>query len=442
MDLVSPNPPGPNSPRAWQTLRWVLDPVGYTAACQVRYGPTFSMRFLLFGQVFVTSNPEDAKRILTDSEHFEGGEAIRRFVEPLIGTTSVLTTSGAEHMRQRKLLLPPMHEGLVGRWAGRIASVAAAELGRLPLGRPVAMRPAMQRITLDVICRMVFGAEDPAELERLREVLARTLDSRLGPLLFFPSVFRWRGRLNPAAGFLRRREEMDRLIAELIATRRRDPALAERDDVLSLLLGARDEDGGGFGERELRDQLMTLLVAGHETTATGLAWALERLSRFPDVQERLVESLDRGEEEYLQATVQEALRLRPPTVNVTRTVRRPVEIAGHRLRPGAPVTAAVVQTQRRADLWPEPLRFRPERFLEEKPVPYSFTPFGGGIRRCIGASLALLEMRTVLSEAIRRFEVHRAPGREERQRLFGAVLVPSRGGRVILRRRWDPCQPD
>ncbi len=424
--------PGPRAPKAWQFLRWITDPVGYADACQRRYGPVFALRVFLFDRVVFATDPGDVRRILTDTEHFVGGHVSRRLVEPMVGSTSVLTTVGADHMRQRKLLLPPMHEDLVERWSGRIESIAEAELARLPLGTPVPVRPAMQRITLEVICRLVFGAESSSQLGELRHTLMRSLDPRLAPLLFFPTMLRRRGRLNPATRVLRRREELYRLIARLIADRRRDPALEARDDVLSLLISARDEDGVAFTDVELRDQLMTLLVAGHETTATGLTWAIERLSRTPRVRDLLAASVVEGGDEYLDAVVRETLRIRPPIVNVPRTTTGPVELGGHRLEPGTAVAAMLSLTQRRRDLWPAPLAFRPERFLEGKPLPYSFVPFGGGIRRCIGASLAMLEMRVVLRAVMRSFGIEPAPGSEERIQLYGPVLAPSKGGRVIL----------
>jgi len=295
------------------------------------------------------------------------------------------------------------------------------------------MRAPMQRITLEVICRLVFGAERPPQTAELRDALAQSLSfSKLAPLLFFPRLFDRPGRLNPASGFLGRREEVHRLITALIDERRRSADLDSRDDVLSLLISAGGEGEERFSDEELRDQLMTLLVAGHETTATALAWSLERLSRNPQARERLTTSVLADDDEYLNAVIQETLRVRPPIVNVPRTTTAAVELGGRHLDPGTPVAAMLALTHRRADIWPDPLEFKPERFLNGKPAPYSFTPFGGGIRRCIGASLALLEMRVVLRTMVRRFAIEAAPGHEEKIRLIGPVLAPSKGGRVTL----------
>jgi cytochrome P450 len=245
-------------------------------------------------------------------------------------------------------------------------------------------------------------------------------------VLFLPTLTRRRGPLNPARTFLARRAEVQRLLDEEIARRAASPP---RDDVLSLLLDARDEDGAPLDHAALRDELMGLLVAGHETTATGLAWAFERVSRTPEVDQRRAAE-DRA---YLEAVVNETLRTRPPVIDAVRTAATDTQLAGRPVPGGTPVSAMFSLTHRRADLWPEPLEFQPERFLDGKPLPYAYTPFGGGIRRCIGASLAMLELRTVLQTALRRLTIDAAPGRPEHMRLSGVTLIPSRGGRVVLR---------
>ncbi len=429
-------PPGSRAPKAWQFLRWIADPIGYAEACQARYGPTFTVRMFLFDRVVLASDPADVKAILTDSERFRGGDVAGKLLEPIAGGTSVLGTSGEVHMRQRKLLLPSMHEELVERWSGRIEAVAQRELADLPVGTPIAIRPVMQRITLEVMCRLVFGAESEAQTKELGDALARFLSPRLAPLLFFPATLRRGGRFNPAAPFLRRRAVVHGLVAELISKRRRDPRLDDRDDVLSLLLRTPDEDGNPITDVELRDQVMTVLVAGHETTATGLTWACERLSRNREVRDRLAAEVSRAEgDEYLNAVVKEALRTRPPLVNAPRRTTREVMVGGRRVEPDTAVAAMLALTHRRADLWLDPLAFRPERFLDGKPLPYAFVPFGGGIRRCVGAALATLEMRLVLKAVMTRYAIGAAPGREEKARLAGAVLIPAKGGRVVLERR-------
>ncbi len=430
------SPPGSRAPKVWQFLRLIADPIGYAEACQARYGPVFTVRMLLFDRVVLASDPEDVKAILTDSERFQGGDVAGKLLEPIAGATSVLGTSGEVHMRQRKLLLPSMHEELIGRWTDRIEAIAGRELAGLPVGRPISIRPTMQRITLEVMCRLVFGAESEAQTKELGNALARFLSPRFAPLLFFPSALRSGGRLNPAAPFVRRRAVVHGLVAELIAKRRRDPRLEDRDDVLSLLLRTPDEDGNPITDAELRDQVMTVLVAGYESTATGLTWACERLSRNREAQDRLAAEVSKGEgDEYLNAVVKEALRTRPPLVNAGRRTTREVTVGGRRVDSGTAVAAMFSLTHRRPDLWPDPLDFKPERFLDGKPLPYSFVPFGGGIRRCVGAALATLEMRLVLKTVIARHAIGPAPGREEKARLAGVVLIPAKGGRLVLERR-------
>ena len=426
--------PGPRSPKAWQFLRWTSDPIDYPEACQRRYGSVFALRTFLFDRIVCVTDPDDVKAVLTESETYRGGDMPRKLAEPVVGKTSITTTNGETHMRQRKLLLPPMHQDLVARWTERIEAIATPHLAELPLGTPTAMRPVMQQITLEIICRVVFGAESKQQSAGLAQALTHMLDARFAPLLLFPGVLKRNGRLSPARPYLRRRARVHALIGELIAERRCAEDLEQREDVLSMLVAARDEKGRGFTDVELRDQLMSLLLAGHDTTATGLAWALERLSRNPRVQQRLREEVGEGGSEYLSAVVDETLRVRSPAFGVPRMTARETELGGYRLPPETSILAMAVLTQRRPDLWPEPLEFKPERFLGDKPTSYSYVPFGGGIRRCIGASLALLEMRLVLKEFARRFELRPAPGREEVARMFGVTLVPSKGGTVVVTR--------
>jgi cytochrome P450 len=431
-------PPGPRSLAPWQGLRFYVDFVRYMDACTARHGSVFTLRLHPFGAFVCASDPADVQAILTDTERFVGGDAAR-LLEPLVGPSSVIITSGATHMRQRKLLLPSFRGDLVARWRDRIAAIADEQLAQLPAGEPVALRPVMQRITIDVICRLVFGVEDDAELTELRERLLSTFDPRLAAFLFVPTLLRRHGRLNPGRLLIERRALVHRLLDRQIARGRAGTLGSGSGDVLSLLIAARDEDGEALSDAELRDQLLTLLVAGHETTATGLAWAVERLSRTPGAHARLVEELDGEQDEagagYLDAVVRETLRLRPPVIDAVRTTTRDDELGGHPIPAGTLVSAMFTVTHRRPDLWEQPLAFRPERFLDDKPVPYAYTPFGGGIRRCIGAALADLEMKVVLRTLLERFELAPAPGREEAVRLTGITLTPSRGGQAVLTRR-------
>jgi cytochrome P450 len=420
----------------WQLLRCQLDFASYLDACVSRYGPVFTLRMPPFDAFVAATEPQGVERVLTGTTtRFERG-AVTAILEPLVGRSSLILSAGATHMRQRKALLPAFHGSLGERWEQAIGEIAAQHLARLALDEPVALREPMRRIALDVICRVLFGADDPAGHAALRDEVARGLDPRIVVLLWFPTLWRRNGRWNPARPHLRRRDYIHRLVDEQIARRRADPSHADRDDVLSRLVAARDEHGEPLHDTELRDQVLALLMAGHETTANALTWAFERLSRTPHARARLVAELaDGGRTEYLDAVVSETLRSRPSVIDAVRTATTDIELGGYVIAPGTVVSAMLTTMHRRGDLWSDPLAFRPERFLGDKPAPYSYMPFGGGVRHCIGASLALVELRTVLRTAFSALDVEPAPGREERMRLTGITLTPSRGGRVVLRRR-------
>jgi cytochrome P450 len=435
-------PPGPTSPGIWQLLRCQLDFAGYLDACASRYGPVFTLRMPPFDAFVAATEPDGVERVLTGTTTRFADGAASAILEPLVGRSSLILSTGATHMRQRKELLPAFHGSLGERWERAIDEIAAHHLAQLPLGEPIALREPMRRIALDVICRVLFGG-DPAGYAALRDEVARGLDPRIVVLLWFPTLWRRNGRLNPARPHLRRRAYIHGLVHEQIdraRTRAERAASAgseapERDDVLSRLVAARDERGEPLSDAELRDQLLALLMAGHETTANALTWAFERLSRTPHARARLAAEVAKGGTEYLDAVVAETLRTRPSVIDAVRTATSELELGGHRIAPGTVVSALLTTMHRRADVWSDPLAFRPERFLGGKPAPYSYVPFGGGVRHCIGASLSLVELRTVLRTAFATLDVAPAPGREERMRLTGITLTPSKGGRVVLRRR-------
>lgn len=428
-------PPGPASPGTWQLLRCQADFAGYLDACVRRHGPLFTLRMPPFDAFVAATEPQDVETILLDTRtRFEEGAA-SAILEPLVGRASLILSAGPQHMRQRKTLLPAFHGSLAERWEQPIAEIAERHLSRLPRETPIALREPVREIALDAICRILFGADDPAEYAELRDDVARGLDPRIVVLLWFPTLWRRHGRLNPARPHQRRRQYIHDLVHAQIARRRADPTHAERDDVLSVLVAARDEHGELLSDSEVRDLLLGLLMAGHETTANSLTWAFERLSRTPHARERLARELTDGGTEYLDAVVSETLRTRPSVIDAVRTATTDIELGGHAIAPGTVVSAMLTAMHRRPDLWPSPLAFRPERFLGDRPRPYSYMPFGGGIRHCIGASLSLVEMRTVLRTAFGMLDVLPAPNREERMRLTGITLTPSRGGRVVLTRR-------
>jgi cytochrome P450 len=417
-----------------QAVRYARNPLGFLSGEQRRFGDIFSVRFPFFGRIVYVARPDLVKAVFTGSPaDFHAGEANATVLEPALGPNSVLTLDDEPHMRQRKLLLPPFHGERVRRYEELIVEMTQREMESWPVGEPFALRPHTQRITLAVIMRAVFGVHDEERLERF-ERLIDDFSQRVGVITSFPMLRRNFGPGSPWPRFLRSREALDEFIYEEIRLRRAEPGHEGRDDVLSLLMGARDEDGKPMSDQELRDEMVTVLGAGHETTATGLAWAVERLVRTPTVLAKLRESLATGDEEYLGATVKETLRARPVIVDVARKLKAPATIGGYELPAGQFVLAAIAALHYREDLFPEPEEFRPERFLDGKADNYAWIPFGGGIRRCIGAAFAEYEMRTILREFVERAELRAVAQEPERVKVRNITLAPAKGTRVVLER--------
>ena len=411
--------------------------MGYMRKLHQRYGDVFSVRFPSFDRLVYVAEPALAKQIFAgDARRFHAGEANASVLEPAVGTGSVLTLDEDEHMRQRKLLLPPFHGDNIRRYGEVIREITELELETWPVGKAFALRPHTQRITLDVILRAVFGVRDP-ERFALAQRLVNEFALRSHPIVLFPFMRRRLGRFSPMSRFERARDALDMFIYEEIAQRRREDT-SDRDDVLSLLLGATHDDGSPMSDRELRDELVTVIGAGHETTATALAWAIERLLRAPRVLAKLRQSIADGEDDYLDAVIKETLRTRPVITDVARKLTEPTEVAGYELPAGTFVLPAILVIQHRADLYPNPMEFRPERFLEDQGEGFAWIPFGGGVRRCIGASFAQFEMRIVLSTILERVELRAADPRPERMRPRNITLAPGRGTRVVLERRLVP----
>jgi cytochrome P450 len=432
---AAPRLPGSRAPSVVQALRYARDPLGFLGSQQRRYGDVFGVSFPFFGRLVYVARPDLVKAVFTGPPAvFHAGEANATVLEPALGPNSVLTLDDAPHMRQRKLLLPPFHGERVRRYGDLIVEMTRREMERWPLGEQFAMRPHTQRITLAVIMRAVFGVHDEERLERF-ERLIDDFARRVGPITSFPQLRRDFGRFSPWTRFVRSREALDAFIYEEIRLRRSEPGYEARDDVLSLLLGARDEEGEPMSDEELRDELITVLGAGHETTATGLAWAVERLVRNPDVLAKLRDSLAAGDEDYLGATVKETLRARPVIVDIARKLAAPTRIGDYELPAGTFVMPAIGALHYREDLFPEPDRFRPERFLDGKADNYAWIPFGGGVRRCIGAAFAEYEMRTILREFVEGAELRAADPAPEKVRVRNITLAPAKGARVVLERR-------
>ncbi len=428
--------PGSRLPALAQAVRYARDPLGFLIGLQRRYGDVFAVSFPYFGRIVYVANPELVKAVFTGSAaQFHAGEANATVLEPALGPNSVLTLDDEPHMRQRKLLLPPFHGERIHRYGELIREATLAEMESWPVGEPFALRPHTQRITLAVIMRAVFGVHDEERLVRFGRLI-ETFAGRVNAVTAFPVLRRDLGRWSPWTRFQRAREALDEFIYEEIALRRAAQAddADERDDVLSLLMGARHDDGSPMSDEELRDELVTVLGAGHETTATALAWAMERLLRTPQALTKLRESIAAGEEDYLDATIKETLRARPVIVDVARKLTAPARIGDYDLPAGTFVLPAIAALHYREDLFPQPDQFRPERFLDSKADTYAWIPFGGGVRRCIGAAFAEYEMRIVLRTILERAQLSAPNPRPERVKIRNITLTPGRGARVSLDR--------
>ncbi|HEX7290810.1 MAG TPA: cytochrome P450 [Conexibacter sp.] len=421
-------PPGPRGPAALNMVRLGARPLETLLGWHARYGDCFTVRYPVFGTGVYVADPQAIKQLHTgDQSDLRAGEA-NAPLAVVLGARSVLVLDGAEHLRQRRLLLPPFQGSAVTAFRTVIRDVAEREVAGWRPGDRFVMRERMRALTFEVIARAVFGVEERARIERLREALVAVLDAQYVFLL--PAALqRDLGRLSPGGRVARRLRAADALLYEEIERRRGEPDLDVRTDVLSLLLRARDEDGEPMSDMELRDELMTMLLAGHETTATALAFAFDLLLRHPAVLARLRDELasQDGGDAYLDAVVTETLRLRPIIDANQRRLTQPRTVAGWELPAGTSVYPAIAVVHRRADLYPEPDAFRPERFLDGRAESYAWLPFGGGIRRCIGAALAQAEMAEAIRTIATRAELRPLRDRPDAVIMRGITLVPRHG---------------
>jgi cytochrome P450 len=442
-------PPGPKLPSILQLFNWVYRPIPFMRACARRYGDCFTLRLPNNPPIVFFSDPEGIKEIFTgDPEKLPAGES-RAILRPLVGQYSLLLLDGARHRQQRKLMMPPFHGERMHAYGEVMRTVTDRIIDRWPSGQPFPLQPEMQAITLDVILRTVFGIDEGAALTQLRDRLTELLILSTNPLRLalsqFPRLqFLFRSVTNPQR-LQELLQEVDRLLYAQIAQRRAADH-SGRDDVLSMLIEARDEAGQQMSDIELRDELITLLVAGHETTATSLAWAFHWILQRPDVQDKLhAELREAGEAgkippqqiaklEYLDAVIKETQRLLPIIPLVPRVLHEPMRLGGRDLPAGVVVAPCTYLTHHRPDLWPNPDQFDPDRFLGRRLSPYEFFPFGGGIRFCLGAAFAIYEMKIVLAQVLSRVALRPAPGRTVRVVRRGVTFAPSAGMPVVLER--------
>jgi cytochrome P450 len=444
-------------PRRVQTLRFNVRQIEFVFRARRELGETFRLKGTLDDEVIaVTSHPDHVRSLFTATPEQAPSLTGESPLRPVVGPNSVLTLVGPQHMRQRKLLLGPFHGEAVQRYTEAIAEAAEREIGRWPVGEPFALAPAMQAITLDVIMAGIFGVEGRPRRgtpERgLRDAIRWIVNlstKPLGQLVELVGI----GREQPAGPAKLLLARLDRHLYAAIGARRAAADAAGRTDVLSLLLEARDEEGAPMTDAELRDELLTLVLAGHETTANSLAWAFERLLRTPHAYDRLREEVragggteNAGAEDsgagdpgaaYVEATIHEAMRSRPVIPLIGRRVTVPWQLGEWRLPAGAAVLVSILLLHHREDVYPNPYAFRPERFLGTKPGTYSWIPFGGGIRRCLGATLAMAEQRVVLSAVARRTDMAPADPAPERARHRNVTMIPGRGAQVLVTARRD-----
>lgn len=440
--------PHPSTPGIVQMLEWIARPMAQMEECTQRYGDIFTLAVgkNLAPTVFV-NHPQAIEQILSNSKQFDAPGEFNRIFQPLLGKSSVITVSGARHQRQRQWLMPPFHGERMRTYGQMISEITEQVMKQWSKDQPFCVRTSTQTITLRVMLKTVFGLDESPRSQQLEQLLCAMLDEMSSPfsaaMLYFPMLQRDLGPLTPWGNFLRRQRQTDQLLYQEIQECRAKPD-PSRTDILSLLIAARDEAGEGMTDEELHDELMTLLVAGHETTATALAWALYWIHKLPSVQKRLLEELDSlGDDPdpttifrlpYLSAVCAETLRIYPVALlTFPRVVKEPLSLMGYKLEPDTVILGSIYLTHRREDLYPEPEQFRPERFLERQFSAYEYLPFGGGSRRCIGLAFAQFEMKVVLAKILSRFQMELVNNHDVRPTRRGLVSAPAENIKLIVR---------
>jgi cytochrome P450 len=428
-------PPGPRDPRV-NTYKWMVKPAACLEDGQKRFGDIWTLRMLKQTTFLVTSSPALIKEVFSaDPTVLHAGEANMMIGTALLGEYSVVLLDEDVHTAQRQLLLPHFGNERVARYHDVMARICEEDLATWPLHEPMELLPRMQAITRRVIMTAIFGVTGGEAQERLEALIRTLLDwgARAWNMAKLHRASRREGGEMPK-DFLERRDPLDAAVYEEIERARRDPHLEERDDILAMLVQGRHEDGSPVTDREVRDQMITLLIQGHTSTATALSWALERLIRHPDKVERLRAETEDGDA-YLDAVVWETLRLRPPNPIVVRKVNQPFRLGEYDLEVGTVIAPCIYLLHRRADLYPEPERFRPERFLEEPVDPYKWIPFGGGDRYCIGRNFAVSEIKSVLRTVLRQARLAPVEQRDEQIKKRGILLSPTGSTRAVVEER-------
>lgn len=446
---------GPKKPPLLQISQWILDPVGYMEQTAKDFPDIFMSNGLATERFVFVHHPEAIQQILTnDRRQFSAPGEANRIIQPLVGDYSVIMLSGDRHKKRRQLLLPPFHGERMRSYADSILEITKKIMDHLPQNQVFIARDEMQSISLQVIIETVFGLSHGERYQQLKHLLGSMLDifrmSSMAAILFFPSLQKDFGAWSPWGKFMRTQRIIDNLLYEEIAERKENPDPA-RTDILSLLMSAKDETGQPMTNQELRDELITLLFAGHETTATAMSWALYWTHHHPEIKEKILAELATlGENPnpieisrlpYLSAVCNETLRIYPVgMLTFPRIVVEPVEVLGYHLEPGTAVAGCIYLTHHRSDLYPNSKQFRPERFEQRQYSPYEFMPFGGGARRCIGEALAMFEMKLVIATILSRYELALVDQKPELPRRRGVTLAPSKGVRMMMKgqRKLEP----
>ena len=421
---------GPRAPRLLQSWLGLMRPLETRLAVRRRHGAVFRTNDAIAGEVFHIADRDLIEQMFRWKPAEYRVAEPRQVMEPVTGPSSILLLDGKPHMRMRKLMLPPFHGDAIAHYTEVIKEITDRQIDGWRPGDVIRTRSVAQTITMEVIIRAVFGITDRERVAELQRALPRI--SSPNPFLLLAQ--KDLGPRSPWGRFVRLRDHVDHLLYEEIEQRRHDADRNPGSDILNLLLSARDEDGNPLTKRELRDELITLLLAGHETTATSIGWAFERLLRTPASLSRLVAEVEAGEtSEYLEAVIKETLRVRPVVTEVFRAPTSRTELGGYVFQPGTQLAASIMLVQYDPQLYPpDPQAFRPERFLDGAPEPYTWIPFGGGVRRCLGAAFAQLEMKVVISTVLARARLRVPRARSEKARFRGATVLPSRGGEAIV----------
>ncbi len=435
-----PGPPEVALPKLVQVVRFNQRQIEFVFRARRELGEVFRMRGTVPGRPVMTSHPDHVRSLFTAKPALAPTLTSESILRPVVGPNSVLTAQGERHLRQRKLLLPPFHGEAIARYNDIIATATAREIDRWPLGKPFALAPRMQAITLDVIMAGIFGIEGrPAPGTRehaLRTATRGIIAASLLPIAQVAELMNV-GRDEPVGLQKVGLGVLDKAAYAVIAGRRRATDLEDRHDILSLLLQARTEEGEALSDKELRDELLTLVLAGHETTANQLAWTWERLVRAPAAYTWLRDAVREGNEPeaHVEAVINEGMRSRPVIPAIGRRVTVPWRLGPYAVEAGTPISMSILLLHHREDLYPDPFSFRPERFLGVKPGTYEWIPFGGGTRRCLGAALAMAEQRAVMTAMAERLELEADDPRPEHAVHRNVTMIPSRGARVVLRAR-------